>query len=308
MFADISGFTAWSSVREPAQVFTLLEQIYGAFDATAKRRRIFKVETIGDCYVAASGLPEPRDDHAVAIVRFARDCLHDMQKTVQALEVILGPDTAELGMRFGLHSGPVTAGVLRGEKTRFQLFGDTVNTASRIESTGVRNLIHVSMETANLLIEAGKGNWVKPREELVSIKGKGEIQTYWANVTVSKMGSSGEATESADEEAIHAPALMESPGTYSNVRKTQRLIDWNVDVLKRLLQKIVAMRDKSNSTKRFSRQVETASDKTVLDEVKEIITLPSKPAKYLVDPTTIELDSKVISQLRDYVTQIAGLY
>jgi class 3 adenylate cyclase len=112
LFADISGFTAWSSTREPAQVFTLLETIYKAFDDIAKRRRVFKVETIGDCYVAVTGLPDPRKDHAVAMTRFARDCMYRMHQLVKKLEVVLGPDTADLSMRFGLHSGPVTAGVL----------------------------------------------------------------------------------------------------------------------------------------------------------------------------------------------------
>ena len=65
MFADIADFTSWSSQREPSQVFTLLEQIYGAFDTLAKRRGVFKVETVGDCYVGASGIPRPTDDHAV---------------------------------------------------------------------------------------------------------------------------------------------------------------------------------------------------------------------------------------------------
>jgi class 3 adenylate cyclase len=73
MFGDISGFTAWSSVREPSQVFTLLDQIYNSFDAIAKKKQIFKVETIGDCHVAAAGLPEPREDHAVVMARFAHD-------------------------------------------------------------------------------------------------------------------------------------------------------------------------------------------------------------------------------------------
>jgi class 3 adenylate cyclase len=89
MFADIVGFTAWSSMREPSQVFVLLESIYKEFDTLAKRRKVFKVETVGDCYVAVCGLPDPRKDHPVVMSRFASDCIRRMAVQVRALEVEL---------------------------------------------------------------------------------------------------------------------------------------------------------------------------------------------------------------------------
>ncbi len=165
LFADIVGFTAWSSVREPTQVFIFLETIFQAFDEIARKRRVFKVETISDCYVAVAGLPQPRADHALVMARFAHDCMKKMQSLVKQLELSLGPDTADLTMRMGLHSGPVTAEVLRGDRSRFQLFGDTMSTAARMEHTGLRNKIQISQETAALLSGAGKIAWVTSRED-----------------------------------------------------------------------------------------------------------------------------------------------
>lgn len=141
----------------------MLETVFGAFDEIAKRRRVFKVETVGDCYVAVTGLPDPMKDHAVALCRFARDCMRKTEQLFHQLTTQLGPDTEELMLRVGLHSGPVTAGkcdmcicvdantaailwyytlqlmsflyfschlqgVIRSDKSRFQLFGDTMNT------------------------------------------------------------------------------------------------------------------------------------------------------------------------------------
>jgi Adenylate and Guanylate cyclase catalytic domain len=118
LFSDIDGFTAWSSVREPTQVFSFLETLYGAFDAIARRRGVFKAEAIGNSYVAVCGLPEARADHAVVMTKFARDCRDKMSEITHALEKSLGPDTGDLKLRFGLSSGPVTAGVLRGDRLR----------------------------------------------------------------------------------------------------------------------------------------------------------------------------------------------
>jgi class 3 adenylate cyclase len=222
-----------------SEVFIPLETLYNAFDQTARRGGIFKVETIGDCYGmffvpvpvlvvvvrylggssdictslvlngsgtfcfsllkkkwAAAGLPDPRPDHAVAMVKSAGQCMQQLQHVLQALDRQLGPGTSELAMRFGIHSGPVTAGVLRGEKSRFQLFGDTVNTAARMETTGAPNKIHLSQQTVDLLIAAGKNRWVKAREELVTAKGKGQLQTYWLSFRPPAASSSGSVTSS----------------------------------------------------------------------------------------------------------------
>jgi class 3 adenylate cyclase len=181
MFADIAGFTSWSASRNPVQVFELLETLYQAFDAIAMRRKVFKVETIGDCYVAVTGLPDPQADHAILMARFADDCMKRMRQLTTDLASTLGEDTAALAMRVGLHSGPVTGGVLRGQKSRFQLFGDTMNTAARMESNGERGRIHASQATAHELIAKGKSSWVSTRPDKITAKGKGEMQTYWVN-------------------------------------------------------------------------------------------------------------------------------
>lgn len=133
------------------------------------------------------------------MVKFARDCLYKIGQVTSELALELGEDTNDLRMRVGLHSGPTTAGVLRGIKGRFQLFGDTVNTASRMESTGMPGRIQISQTTADELLSRGKGHWLTAREDTVDVKGKGKMQTYYVNADAAQTNttrhSSGDSSD-----------------------------------------------------------------------------------------------------------------
>jgi class 3 adenylate cyclase len=125
--------------------------------------------------VAVAGLPDPQEGFAVIMTKFASDCLFKMGQLTTELAHVMGADTADLALRVGLRSGSVTGGVLRGQKSRFQLFGDTMNTASHMESNGKAGRIHISEQTANELTAKGKSSWMTHRQDKVVVKGKGEL-------------------------------------------------------------------------------------------------------------------------------------
>eukprot|EP00980_Cylindrotheca_fusiformis_P023089 scaffold10105_cov129-Cylindrotheca_fusiformis.AAC.2 len=325
IFADMAGFTAWSSAREPQQVFILLENIYGALDTIANKFAIFKVETVGDCYVAAAGLPDPMDNHAIVACKFAREALKKMKEITHEMEVSLGPDTAALDLRVGIHSGQVTAGVLRGERSRFQLFGDTMNTASRMESSGERDRIQVTQTTADLLKEAGYSRWLIPRSTKIHVKGKGQMQTYWvrkAKVPLAKATDVKSEMSTVDEtiESDEGESTGGSSGEYGldpegihALSKTERLVEWDVIVLTSLLQQIIASRDGvvEDIKSLFNEERTIGTNGTVLEEFTPIIPLQRFNAKDLQQrrrPSSIEISDKVKCQLRGYLSNVASMY
>jgi hypothetical protein len=252
------------------------------------------------------------------MVRFARDSLSTARHVAKELETSLGPGTADLQFRFGLHSGVVTAGVLRGEKARFQLFGDTVNTASRMESTGIGNKIQLSETTAELLIQAGRSDWIQQRTDAVHVKGKGIVKTYWALTGDDQHLSVGdeEETEPAVEPSNVTKKIGPDLSMSMHQSKNHRLVSWLTDLMKDQLKRLAAQRQ----TRRLaSFPWNTAIDadaciprgKTVLDEVVEAFVMPKLNAKtfqYRVDPTTIVFSEEVNEQLYRYVAIISTKY
>ena len=352
-------------------------------------------------YVAVTGLPEPNKHHALTMGKFARDAMIKMHQVTRDLEVTLGPDTGDLSyvaqrwidlygpstleilhqqltfyswpysMRFGLHSGPVTAGVLRGERSRFQLFGDTVNTgqmplclsccfgqtnpdqqltlsdlslclfiyvfvcintAARVESTGMKGCIHLSQEAADEISASGKAIWVKQREDKVQAKGKGEMTTFW--LSLAENSSSGDAQSSCGD-SFGGGMLLDAPDKNRSTKmnkqngserleayrtylpdKNQRLVEWNVDILLRLLKQIAAKRSVTKN-KHVLRGTHSMTSDTanqpqmVLEEVVEVICLPkftAKTAGVAERAEDMNLSSDVKLQLRSYVASIAAMY
>ncbi|KAG8507126.1 Guanylyl cyclase GC-E [Galemys pyrenaicus] len=174
-FSDIVGFTTISSMSEPIEVVDLLNDLYTLFDAIIGSHDVYKVvETIGDAYMVASGLPQRNGQrHAAEIANMSLDIL----SAVGSFRMRHMPEVP-VRIRIGLHSGPCVAGVVGLTMPRYCLFGDTVNTASRMESTGLPYRIHVNMSTVWILraLEEGFQVEVRGRTEL---KGKGTEETYW---------------------------------------------------------------------------------------------------------------------------------
>uniref|UniRef100_A0A4W5L8A3 Guanylate cyclase n=1 Tax=Hucho hucho TaxID=62062 RepID=A0A4W5L8A3_9TELE len=173
-FSDIVGFTTISSLSDPIEVVDLLNDLYTLFDAVLSNHDVYKVETIGDAYMVASGLPKRNGNkHAAEIANMSLNIL----SSVGTFQMRHMPGVP-VRIRIGIHSGSCVAGVVGLTMPRYCLFGDTVNTASRMESTGLPYRIHVNMSTVKILRSLNEGYKIDVRG-MTELKGKGIEETYW---------------------------------------------------------------------------------------------------------------------------------
>ncbi|KAL7834416.1 hypothetical protein SRHO_G00286630 [Serrasalmus rhombeus] len=173
-FSDIVGFTTISALSDPIEVVDLLNDLYTLFDSIIGMHDVYKVETIGDAYMVASGVPSRNGNrHAAEMANMSLDIL----SCIGTFRMRHMP-TVKVRIRIGLHSGPVVAGVVGLTMPRYCLFGDTVNTASRMESTGLSYRIHVNISTVQILRDLKLGYKIDSRGK-TELKGKGVEETFW---------------------------------------------------------------------------------------------------------------------------------
>jgi len=167
LFADIVNFTQLAARMSPTELVNLLNQIFSAFDRLAERHGLEKIKTIGDAYMAVGGVPLPRPDHAEAIAEMALD----MQTAIAQLNL---EQHEVFPIRIGINTGPVVAGVIGIKKFIYDLWGDTVNIASRMESEGLAGCIQVTTSTYQRL----KDQYLFIERGEIPVKGRGVMQTY----------------------------------------------------------------------------------------------------------------------------------
>jgi adenylate cyclase len=168
LFADVVDFTPLAERLPPAEVVGVLDHLFSHFDVLADRHGLEKIKTIGDCYMVAAGVPSPRPDHAQALALMALD----MQAAMRSEDEVghLG-----LGLRVGINSGPVVAGVIGRKRFLYDLWGDAVNTASRMESHGTSGRIQITKATKELV----EDEFVCEPRGTIPIKGKGEMEAWY---------------------------------------------------------------------------------------------------------------------------------
>ena len=191
LFADLAGFTKLSAGLSTTEVLDMLNTLFSAFDGLAAKHGLEKIKTIGDAYMVVGGVPEPLDDHTAAVARFALDLREVVASYAQS-------GGHAIDVRIGIHTGPVVAGVIGVDKFAYDLWGDTVNTASRMESHGAVGRIHVSDDVRAAL---GELFAFEDRGE-IEVKSKGPMRTWFllTDLSVDQVAQGGEGADEGHHE------------------------------------------------------------------------------------------------------------
>jgi class 3 adenylate cyclase len=201
IFLDISGFSALAARLPPTQVVDILNLVFSAFDRLADQHGVEKIKTIGDAYMAAAGLPKPRPDHALAAAEMAIE----MRTAVTVVGARCGE---ELRCRIGIHTGPVIAGIIGTKRFSYDLWGDTVNVASRMESHGMPGQIQISRAVRDQL---GSAFLTEPRGT-IEVKGMGSMEAYFLlGPRLNELPPGG--SDAADRSPDRSAAPVRFPGS-----------------------------------------------------------------------------------------------
>jgi adenylate cyclase len=168
LFADLVGFTKHSARTTPAALVEYLNRLFSEFDALARELGVEKIKTIGDAYMAVAGLPDPKPDHCTAIANMAFGMIDRLGR-------VNGHFDWPLQMRIGIHSGPLVAGIIGTHRFIYDVWGDTVNVASRLEAYSLPNRIHVSQDTARHLV----GSFALEPRGRIDMQGLGQLETFF---------------------------------------------------------------------------------------------------------------------------------
>ena len=317
LLADIYGLEGWNAGREPQEKCDLLDTVHRTFRIVGKRHGISQIETSGDSFVVIKGSNGDDDNHAAALAHFACDCRKSVGEKLKALQA------RGLAIRFGMHSGHVQAGGTGSECSTYQLVGDTIDTTYQMLSSSRAGKIHVSVDTAELLNLAGKGDWLVPREDLILVKGKGEMSTFWIrhktclasseppDLLSGSDFSSQSSMASFDDVANWEIKNMTPSQTQEN--KFQAVIDRTVQVLLPYLKKIQAKRnaEKTLNISHFGGSNETSMENAIIDEAREVVRMPpfdGRVVRLLTHGEMLDLPEEIEKQLQLYITSIVSTY
>jgi class 3 adenylate cyclase len=317
LFADIDGIDAWNAGRESKDKCDLMDMVHRTFRMLAKKHGISQIDMSGECFVVIKGSKGVDDNHAAALTHFACDCRKTVGEKFKALQA------RGIAIRFGIHTGHVQQGEVGEERSRYQLVGDTIDIAYQMLSSSRAGKIHISVDTAELLNLAGKGDWLVPREDLVLVKGKGEMSTFWIRHKACLASSEppdllwgSDASSQASVTSFDDIDNWESQNMaefQTRENKFQAVIERTVQVLLPYLKKIQAKRNaqKTLNASQYGGSNDVNMDNSIIDEARDVLLMPpfdSRVAALMTHSEMLDLPEEVEEQLRLYITSIVSTY